>query len=121
MANMSSQSADWERTNTRAQNALNKAVKAEPKTIPSAGNGRNITKAFSAAEKSRAKIAALSKARAKAATPMSKAVQSGPKKSMSAQEKEMADFASGKYNLSVKDVKSGKGGKDWTEYYNGKK
>ena len=38
-----------------------------------------------------------------------------------AEKKEMADFASGKYNLSVKDVKSGKGGKDWTERYGKKK
>ena len=42
-------------------------------------------------------------------------------KKMAEQRKEMADFASGKYDLSVKDVKAGKGGKDWTEYYNNKK
>jgi hypothetical protein len=42
-------------------------------------------------------------------------------KKKAAQRKEMADFQSGKYDLSVKDVKSGKGGKNWTEAYGKKK
>jgi hypothetical protein len=67
MANKSSQSADYQRTNTRAQNALNKAVKAEPKTIPSAGNARNINKAMSVMDQSRTKVGMLSNTAKKAA------------------------------------------------------
>lgn len=42
-------------------------------------------------------------------------------KKMAEQRKEMKEFGSGKYDLSVKDVKSGKGGKNWTEAYGKKK
>jgi len=39
MANKSSQSADWERTNTRAQNAWRKQTKANPPIVTETKNG----------------------------------------------------------------------------------
>jgi hypothetical protein len=59
MANKSSQSADWERTNTRAKRAVDMAIKAEPKTISSPANEKLVGRASAMLNKSSAKIAQL--------------------------------------------------------------
>jgi hypothetical protein len=68
--NTSSQSADWERTNTRARNAFNKQVKANPpievktkngmyREMPSKGAQDSINKAYELDKQSRNKITQL--------------------------------------------------------------